>query len=143
MPDNVYGANMAGVRAHVPLLELENNTRPSLEQVQGFIDRMTGVVTARVGDITGRADFPALAELARLAVELAAASLAEAATFPERANTSDASYSDVLWTRYRETLDDLLAALDIDEDEGPGAGGGAGGAVASFPEALYTRDIGF
>lgn len=140
-----YGATLDGVRAHLPHARFGPDTRPSEDNVEHFLARIGAQVRARTGDLSAHADTEALTDLARTAVELGAASLAESAAFPERADQASTSYAAVLWEQYREALADLLLALGIDVTEpAPGGGGGTAGTAAGvFPEPLVTRAIGF
>lgn len=145
----LYDAALPGVRALLPHRRIAPDTRPDEGAVELFLERVSGQVRARVGDLTAYADGAAYADAARLAVELGAAAMAEDAAFPERASTADSDYGAVLWTRYREALADLVAILNLEEAAGGSSGGGvevpvvSGRAVASFPEPLLRREVAF
>lgn len=143
-----YSATVDGVRAHIPLTSITTETHPSVANVEHYLAQLSGTVRARIGDLAGHPLEAVLTEAARGVVEVGAASMAEAAGFPERADRADTSYAGLLWDRHRQMLDDLVAAVlgDIDGDGDPDAGGGgllAGTPASHFPEPLYIRDIGF
>jgi hypothetical protein len=142
VPD--FGASLEGVKALLPTTELDDDTRPTAQQVRGFIDGIGALVSARIGDLaTVSADRRDVFELAaRGVVHLGAAAMAEDAAHPSMTGPDDTSYGSVLWERYREQLDDLAALFASEDGGGPLVGGGGEPAV-SAPPPLFRRDTGF
>ncbi len=118
--------------------------RVSLENVTTWIERVGAVVSTRLHRRSR------LSEAARdefeiamgTVVEVGAAAYLVDAVYPQRAGVNDqGSYGHVLWTRYRQGLDDLEEALDSrlgdgDEDETPETAGAR--AAAAFPPVVFT-----
>lgn len=162
---SAWGVTVANVvalasQAHVDLKQDTNGdvvvtnevfeTTPKLAQkitqaqVQLWIDRVTAQVVVtlhrldRVPDDKRETFKPAVANV----VELGAAAYLVDAAYPQRAQVNDqASYGDVLWTRHRQALADLDAALEAwitrPVDPHPDRyGRGVGG----FPPAMFTDE---
>lgn len=137
MPD--YGATIDGVKAHLPHRRIEDNTRPSTDDVQRYLETTTRWVTMRVGVLAeGTPGF----DHARGAAEIGAAAMAEDASFPERSGRAASSYGEVLWARFQEAIDELLESLGLTGE------GGGGPAVAgerpafNFPDPAWRRSVG-
>lgn len=75
------------------------------------------------------------------AVEVGAAAYLVDAAYPQRSGVNDqASYGSVLWTRYRQALDDLKTTLDDRLDSEDSATGSTLPAGGQFPRAIVTDD---
>ncbi|GAB3191761.1 hypothetical protein [Nesterenkonia suensis] len=118
--------------------------RVSLENVAGWIERVGAVVSTRLHrrsrlSPTARDEFETAMGTV---VEVGAAAYLVDAAYPQRAGVNDqGSYGHVLWTRYRQGLDDLEEALssrlnDGDEGETPDVAGDH--AAAAFPPVVFT-----
>lgn len=138
-----YAATLDGVQAHLPRTRIGPDTHPSEANVLAYLAQLSASVRVRLGDITARADAGEVIAAARAVVEVGAASMAEAAAFPERADNADTSYAGTLWSQHRQMLDDLVTfILDVDGDGTPD-GGRTPSAAGHFPDPLIVRDIGF
>lgn len=72
-------------------------------------------------------------------IELGAAAYLVDAAYPQRAGVNDnASYGDVLWTRYRQALADLSAALTSRVAAETTAPAASGRVRSSAPPAIFT-----
>lgn len=139
-----YGATLDGVRGLLPHRTLNPSTKPSEEHAARWLTSTSGRVATRIRrvydllDDEGKHDVDVLAANV---VELAVAAMVEDAAYPERAGVADTSYGAVLWTRHREALGDLYAALGIDDgDAGVGSDATVGAPSFVFPEPLFRRD---
>lgn len=149
-PVDPFGANLAGVQALIPEVELLDTLAigqrgVTKDQVRVWLVELTGHVLLRLSqytELTDTARQDVVVAMARDILHNGVASYAEAAAFPERTGRAETSYDQVLWKRY---LDDR-AALEAQIDEwldGQNANTGAGGISASFPCAAVPDGIGF
>lgn len=157
-----FGATLEDVKSLLPHLRIGEpatdegptglevgEAQPSEADVMRFLGQIGNRVRQRVGDIPPESptkpgeDNPAYLAAQELVV-LGAASRTEAAAFPERAEVADSSYAWVLWTQFKEGLDELLESLGV------GTGGGSGsadtdpdrlGPLYSFPEDPIFRRL--
>lgn len=99
-----YGTTLEDVKALVPGRRWTAESRPSLADVERFIESMADDVAGAIGPLPVDPDRATrLTGLAKRAVVLGAASHAEAAAHTERANPNDASsYAQWLWDRFLE-----------------------------------------
>lgn len=75
------------------------------------------------------------------AIEVGAAAYLVDAAYPQRAGVNDASsYGEVLWTRYRQALDDLKATLADRLDSEDATSTGPSSTGAQFPRSIFTDD---
>lgn len=150
-PEERYGATLDTVRGLVPAMRIGPDTRPSEEQVEGFLEVITGEVALVVEDLAARGYSVATVTRGRTyakgLVALGAAAMAVDAAHPERTGRTASSYGEVLWDRYTNRLTNLVDLLDFDEDaggDGEEPGGPATGSPAySFPEPTMRRNTGF
>lgn len=126
-PANDYGASLAGTKAHIPFVVIDDTTSPSNADVQRFMDAITNRIAARVGPIESVTDTDRAAVLvaaARGLVHVGAASQAMGAANPVLASpVAGVSYADWLWKMFEQGLDELAAT----EGAGPGGPGGPPG----------------
>lgn len=125
MAQPTYG-DIEGVRALLPGRRITDSTPTKPAHVERFLDTVGHQINARMAERLAALELmlpPHEAELlfhfrqaARSLAELGAAAMVEDAGFPERAavNVTDTSYGAVLWARYREGLDTLVAATDAE-----------------------------
>ena len=116
-----YGASFGGVQALLPGRRITDKTPTTPSDVRGFLATIGHQVAARIrgrlGELevlAGAAEGLHFRQAARGLVQLGAAAMVEDAGFPERAgvDATDTSYGAVLWARYREGLDGLVASID-------------------------------
>ena len=144
-----FGANVAGVQALIPEVELLDTLAigqrgVTKDQVRVWLVELTGHVLLRLSRYTELSEIRqgVVVAMARDILHNGAASYAEAAAFPERTGRAETSYDQVLWKRYLGDRDALEAQVDewLDEQDG---GSGAGGISASFPCVAIPDWIGF
>lgn len=111
-----------------PLTTFSAATRPTRDDVEGFIRSGVRAVRLKVGAVQDE-----LAEDAREVVELYAAAQVELQSWPEQTANSASPYS-VLMSEYADTLKDLeKSSQEIGEGREAGAAGDVGMPRASFP----------
>lgn len=149
MAEELYGATVEDVRALLPHRRIDATTRPSAEQVEGFLAFTTAEVGARIDVLTIAGASPAVIARAEGAargyVAMGAAAMAEDAGHPEQAGRGASSYGGVLWERYTERLEGIVGFLDLDEGDagGPGVGSSSDLPAHSFPEPRMRATTGF
>lgn len=149
MAEELYGATVEDVRALLPHRRIDATTRPSAEQVEGFLAFTTAEVGARIDVLVAAgasAGVIARAEgVARGLVAMGAASMAEDAGHPEQTGRGASSYGQVLWDRYTARLEGIVEFLDLDvaDDGGPGLGSSSDLPASSFPEPRMRATTGF
>lgn len=151
MAEALYGATVDDVRALLPHRRIDHTSKPSAEQVEGFLAFTASEVATRVTLLTlagASTTVIAAAELmGKGLTALGAAAMAEDAGHPEQTGRGASSYGGVLWERYTGRLDGLADLLDIDEDAGGGGGDGPGGVAAapaySFPDPTFRSTTRF
>ena len=146
-----YGGTLDTVRAFLPHRTIDDESKPSDEQVGTYLTTIRGQVLGRLGPADLLPDVYAdgtvgrravLLDFAEGVIGLGAAAMTEDASFPERADpTANSRYGAVLWERYRQALDDLARAAGETAD---GAGGGVSvGGPADLPSAVFPPPAGF
>jgi hypothetical protein len=166
-----YGATRLGVTGLVPEARLlPGDTIPvgkygiTEGQVDRWIDELSGSVAVlldgweRLTDIAVLdddevtviivGDRTRLRSSARDLVHNAVASYVEAGRHPERAGVNDTSYAAVLWARYTDGLEQLVAWLtkrldDLEPGDEPDAEVDAGGPAFYFPTPLIGDGLRF
>lgn len=144
-----FGATVDGVRALLPHRRIDATSKPSEADVAVHIGiagnwlagRIRGLdLTTVIGEEPPGTPLT-LADQARSLVELGAASLAEDASFPERAAKTDSSYGTVLWDKFLAGIDELLEAAGVapDGDGGPAPGVEIDSPAYYFPEPMFRR----
>lgn len=137
MPGALYGADVAGVKAIVPHLELGDDSIPTEAQAVGFLELVSTWVDAALGPLTlvdpERVD--RVLAGAKGVVELGASALAEDAAHPESAGPTTSSYGTRLWERYDKALEGLLDSVGRGRE---GGDAGAGEGVTVGVPAVYT-----
>ena len=146
MPD--FGASVDGVRGLLTNVTIARATRPNEAQVGEWIDQFTARVSARIdaaGGYTGLTtdQVGTVTQAARQLVELAAGSFAVDAAHPDRAAKADTRYGAVLWQRYVEGRDELLADLAAMHDQADSGAGGDEAPIGAFPPPMFTLDRGY
>jgi hypothetical protein len=147
-----YGGAVAGVRALLPHLDIDAQSKPSETSVGLFLDAIRGRVLGRLGPLDALPDAyldgtvgrrTALGAFAANVIELGAAAMTEDAAFPERSSPTadESSYGATLWARYREAFDELLVAAGV---EAPGGSTGGGSTFSTDrPAASFPAPLGF
>lgn len=111
-----------------PVAMFSATTRPTREDVEGFIRSGVRAVRLKVGAVQDE-----IADDAREVVELYAAARAELASWPEQTGNTASPYS-ALMDEYKAALADLeKSSQEIGEGREPGAAGDVGMPVSSFP----------
>lgn len=154
--ENTYGATIDDVKALLPHLALGSEasdlgaeSQPSEPDVDRFLNWAASWVRQRAGAIPN--EDPELAgqenptwAMARSVTILGAAAWTEAGGFPERADLSESTYAGMLWSQFKDGLDELLESLGLGTGSGGGATAPVGLPAAAFPaRPLFRRDQGF
>lgn len=166
-PVEPFDATVAGVQALLPHATLYDalptgrrgvttaNVTAWLTELSNRVDlrlsgwrRLRATATAEEEAAGHPAPLARLTAYARDLVHNGAASYAEAARFPERADTTDTAYAGVLWARFTSGLDELTAwlkdELTVEGELEPGPDAGIGGDVAySFPDPFPWSSVRF
>ena len=147
-----WAATLEGVAALIPDWKIPAALTPgqtglTAVQVEGWLAELSGIVSLRLAGWDG---LPAdrsepLVRAGRDAIQNGAASYVEAARHPDRAGKGATSYSDVLWSRFTERLDNLAELLAVWlEDPAVAVDGPTSAAPAfAFPDAAILDSLRF
>lgn len=116
MPVADYSATVDGVRALLPDVVIDEDSKPSEEQVGEWVLDYTATVAGRIGSLDAITDEDVVADVERRArnlVHLAAGAQTEDAVHPSGASTTESSYGEVLWERYKEGLEQLATDVAV------------------------------
>lgn len=146
-PEANYDATVDSVRGLIPHRRITDASKPSTEEVEGFLAAIAQEVALVVEELEARGYSATSVTRARTfakgLVALGAAAMTEDAAHPERTGRAGSSYGEVLWERYTGRLTSFVDLLNFDEDEGEG-GAGFGSAGHTFPETnLFDRSARF
>ncbi|HVL32574.1 MAG TPA: hypothetical protein VM600_03230, partial [Actinomycetota bacterium] len=100
-----------------------------------YINDSAGIVRSHIGELPAGSGHTGAA---RALVCTGAAAMYQDAAFPERSGRASDAYGEVLWTRFREGLADLVRRLGSDP-----AAAVPGAPSYSFPDAMILRDQGW